>query len=393
MFVDGLEPRHDPQVRAHEAERAAALADELGAPLVVARSNVRSVTDGFGFDWEDVLGAGLSSVAHALAGGLGSVTIPPTHSLRTFRACGSSPLLDPHYSTERLAIEHGSITSTRLGKIGWLAANEPALLGHLKVCYAQNRPDNCGECPKCVLTMLQLHVAGVLGAATQFPVAVDPAVVRAVHPRDSYHFRVEWSLTAERLAGTGHDGELRRAMVDVLRASTVAAGPRPADDRWLHHQTIGVADTDALLELFLEGRIPRAQPPSRPAEPTTVALVRWGEAGRFRCAVAAPGEATGAAGRVLGALVLVPLPRSVPVWLADDGRLLTRGMPDPDGATLREPDGFLHLRGGDGRLPLHLATGDDGHDQVVTTDPAEAERLGYRDLRLLGHLEPVPADR
>ena len=134
VFVDGLEPHHDEAVRHAEIGEAAAMAEQLELPLVVMSTNVRPLADALARDWEDVLAAGLSFAAHALAGGARAVLIPSTDSYVTHEPSGSSPLLDPLFSTERLVIEHDSIEHSRLGKVRWLAEHRPDLLEHLKVC-------------------------------------------------------------------------------------------------------------------------------------------------------------------------------------------------------------------------------------------------------------------
>ena len=43
----------------------------------------------------------------------------------------------------------------------------------LKVCFYEDRSDNCGSCSKCLLTMLALEAAGARDHATAFPAEID----------------------------------------------------------------------------------------------------------------------------------------------------------------------------------------------------------------------------
>jgi hypothetical protein len=68
VYCDRLEPMHD-AVRAEEIRLAREAARELGVPLVVTETNLRELTDPIVADWADMVGGGLASLAHAMAGG------------------------------------------------------------------------------------------------------------------------------------------------------------------------------------------------------------------------------------------------------------------------------------------------------------------------------------
>lgn len=222
VFVDGLEPRHDDVVRAQERDLARASATRLGLPLVVVETNVRELFDPAAFDWEDAVGAGLASVALALAGGFDSVVIPSGDSYATVEPCGTSPLLDPLFSSSRLQVTHDSLAHSRLGKVGWMVSNRPDLLGDIKVCFKENRPDNCGRCGKCLLTMVCLQIHGSLDEATAFPSTIDPEDIRAFR-LPTAKARADWAEVARALSTTGSEGEVRSAALDTLRTSSLQA--------------------------------------------------------------------------------------------------------------------------------------------------------------------------
>ena len=182
VFCDRLEPGHSPPTRAEEMRLAGEAAAALGLPLVVLETNLRELSDPIVGDWEDMAGAGLAMLATALGGGIGHAVIPSSDGPMTIGPCGTSPLLDPLFSTAEVEIVHDTPV-TRMNKVRWLARERRDLLPLLKVCFQEDRPDNCGRCSKCVLTMLCLEAVGALGEATGFPSEVDTDCLEPVRPR------------------------------------------------------------------------------------------------------------------------------------------------------------------------------------------------------------------
>jgi hypothetical protein len=95
---------------------------------------------------------------------------------------GSHPTLDQLWSTERTAIVHDGADARRVDKVRLLADHREAL-SNLKVCFAADTARNCGRCDKCLITMMELHIAGVLEECPAFERPLDPrATVRIRHP-------------------------------------------------------------------------------------------------------------------------------------------------------------------------------------------------------------------
>jgi glycosyltransferase involved in cell wall biosynthesis/polysaccharide pyruvyl transferase WcaK-like protein len=257
IHSDRLEPIHSPAVRAEEVRLAEEAAARLGLPLVVLDTNLRELTDPIVRDWSDMAGAGLGFLATSLAGGLRHVVVPASAGQRTVIPTGTSPMLDPLFSTGELSIHH-DVPANRPAKVAWLARERPDLLPWLKVCFFEDRPDNCGRCSKCLLTMLALEASGSLSLATGFPSEIDPEAMRAIRvrrPQASDEYReVEGVLreqgaveladlivgALERGAALPVDGELRtdspaflaraerQAAVAALAASAPGAAPSRA---------------------------------------------------------------------------------------------------------------------------------------------------------------------
>ena len=207
VHCDRLEPKHSVAVRAEEIRLAREAARELGLPLVVIDTNLRELTDPIVADWADMVGGGLAFLAHAMAGGLGHVVIPSSAAPTTVIPTGSSPMLDAMFSSDELEIYHDA-PATRPAKVAWLVRERAELLPYLKVCFHEDRSDNCGRCPKCLTTMLSLEAAGALRLATAFPPELDRSAlaelaVQGIQPREEFR-EIEWRLRergADELAG------------------------------------------------------------------------------------------------------------------------------------------------------------------------------------------------
>lgn len=278
VFVDGLEPVHGEEVRRVEVDRARAMAERLDLELLAVRAEVRAPFEAAGFDWEDAVGPALASVAHALGRRFRRMTIPSGDSYATVEPAGTSPLLDPLLSSERVEIVHDSIARSRLGKVGWLAAERPELLADLKVCFKEDRPDNCGRCGKCLLTMACLEAHGVLGAARGFPDAIDLDAIRAFR-LPMLKARQDWAELAAALDPDGPHADLRAAALATI-ATSALDGPRDRDrdgnPTWVGPWWLRNHRLNETLSLVVDGRpyppLPGVEPaPVAPTEPTPAA--------------------------------------------------------------------------------------------------------------------------
>lgn len=111
--------------------------------------------------WSDVgHGAGLATVLHMLAGGASAGIIASSHTFGRLMPWGSSPLLDPLWSSNRMRIVHDGSTYSRVEKTEFIARFPEEIRG-LNVC--DNRLDdagyvNCSKCQKCLRTMVTLDL-------------------------------------------------------------------------------------------------------------------------------------------------------------------------------------------------------------------------------------------
>jgi hypothetical protein len=176
LYAYGLE-MDSPTAWEHVRRALSEMASGVGLTFIPVYTNVylpyrkEDSRRGFSF-WEDQFeAAGLSAIAHALAGRLSSASISSTLDIPHLRPLGAHPALDPNYSSYDLRIRHEAVTLSRLEKTRLIAEWEFAL-ERLRVCnqFAKYSAEalNCSECEKCIRTMLALVALGKLDRATTF---------------------------------------------------------------------------------------------------------------------------------------------------------------------------------------------------------------------------------
>jgi hypothetical protein len=113
-------------------------------------------------------GAALAATAHAVSRRINRVYIPGTIEAPKLEPWGSHPALDPHYSTVDLQVVHEGLTLSRLDKVR-LISDWDVALRNLRVCTMNPTEGlNCGQCEKCMRTMLELLACDRLDRTTSF---------------------------------------------------------------------------------------------------------------------------------------------------------------------------------------------------------------------------------
>jgi hypothetical protein len=163
--------------------RMSALAREAQINLIPVHTNIRFIAKDYNARNARGMGAGMASIAHLfsrrvsriLIGSEGSAGIPPPW--------GTHPLLDPHYSSSDLEVRHDCMYLSRFQKTA-IVSEWPTAMSVLQCCW-QNEgiPEaiNCGQCGKCLRTIVQLAALGKLDRAPTLPnVLVTPEIIDAV---------------------------------------------------------------------------------------------------------------------------------------------------------------------------------------------------------------------
>ncbi|MDL2121671.1 MAG: hypothetical protein LWX51_01020 [Deltaproteobacteria bacterium] len=175
IYGQNIESDTRPETFQRAVRALSDVAQDAQIRLVPIYTNIRSLDEERRlFDMS--LAAILSAVAHALAGRLTGVSISSSDSIPglslldiTFaKPYGSHPLLDPNYSSVDLRVWHDAMTLSRLDKTR-LVADWDVALQNIKVCGPNWPGDNCGQCEKCVRTMLALLALDVLKDTKAFP--------------------------------------------------------------------------------------------------------------------------------------------------------------------------------------------------------------------------------
>jgi len=171
ILVFGLEVENE---EAFEFAKSAVskVAQAAGVTLIPVYTNIRSLLDDWVFWYSEYMGAALSAVAHALSRRLSVAYIASDYDIPNIAPHGSHPLVEPNCSSFELRVRYDGITLSRFGKIKLIADWDEALQ-NIRVCnrFEYYRPDrlNCGECEKCIRTMLGLVAAGALKRSRAFP--------------------------------------------------------------------------------------------------------------------------------------------------------------------------------------------------------------------------------
>ncbi|HVF40403.1 MAG TPA: hypothetical protein VM939_10915 [Gemmatimonadaceae bacterium] len=120
-------------------------------------------------DWSYLAhGAGLASIALALEGRFETVYIAGGGGYRGLHPWGSHSVTDPLFSTRDTSIVYDGVAFIRTEKIE-LLSGMPLALDSLRVCYETWTDENCGQCNKCLRTMLGLEICDALDKCSTLP--------------------------------------------------------------------------------------------------------------------------------------------------------------------------------------------------------------------------------
>lgn len=154
------------------------IAQDIGITLIPVYTNIyldfrqEDAKNNFDFWGYEFMGAAFAAIAHAFAKRLNVVTLASNADIPYLEPLGSHPLIDANYSSIDLRIRHDGILLSRLDKT-MLVGDWDVALNHLRVCNLIDHYSpgmlNCGQCPKCVKTMLALLAVGKLGQSRSFP--------------------------------------------------------------------------------------------------------------------------------------------------------------------------------------------------------------------------------
>lgn len=170
IYVCGYDVRLQKADRLKSLEKSLRdVANRSGVKLVVVRTNLRDHSILRKINWEKFHGAALATVGHLLAAEFSKILISASFSVDNFKPWGSSWKTDYLWSSKQLQVEHFGQDLWRVEKLEKIV-NEPLVIDHLRICWEHRNDEvNCGECEKCLRTMLGLLSLGKLDEYPTFP--------------------------------------------------------------------------------------------------------------------------------------------------------------------------------------------------------------------------------
>lgn len=172
LFVLGYDIELSDLQRAQAAETSVGqVAANLGIKVQLVRTNLRAHKTFRAANWEQTHGGALAAVGHLLSDHVDQLLISASYPRVFNRPWGTHWELDPWWSSSRLIVTHVGAEKWRAEKLVALM-NEPLVRQHLRVCWENRSPTgNCGQCEKCLRTMLVLDGHGCLDQFPVFPAA------------------------------------------------------------------------------------------------------------------------------------------------------------------------------------------------------------------------------
>ncbi len=192
------------------------VAQQLGKTAVQVTTNLRDFSDRMA-DWVSLYhGAALASVGLSLQNACSRMLIASTHTHTNLMPLGSHPALDRLWSTGRMSFVHDGCEANRLDKLRLIAAT-PVALETLRVCAISEESDvyNCGRCPKCLMTMVGLHIAGALKNCNTLPSRIEVDKLRSISITNQTQ-RVYIEELANGLGNSNEDMAISAALEDCL---------------------------------------------------------------------------------------------------------------------------------------------------------------------------------
>jgi hypothetical protein len=161
LMVHGFDiPLEDQPAFDRAAEKSKAILTSLGIKLIAIATNYRQIEQKL--RWEDAYGLAVASslMLFQNAYSIGMIASAFSyHNLLLPR--GSNPITDPFLSSKAFQIIHDGAGYTRLDKIREIA-NWKQAIQNLRVCWQGSQKDrNCGQCEKCIRTILGFRVLGL----------------------------------------------------------------------------------------------------------------------------------------------------------------------------------------------------------------------------------------
>ena len=137
--------------------------------LIPAFTNLRCLASNLDCWLDEYMASAMAAVAHGLSGKLSDVFISSSYEIPKLHPFASHPMIEPRLSSYNLRVHHDGERLSRVERVKMIA-DWPLALATLRVCFeGKDGEMNCGLCPKCIRTKLELLCAGRLQDAKTLP--------------------------------------------------------------------------------------------------------------------------------------------------------------------------------------------------------------------------------
>jgi len=169
IFTHGMDiPLAEKEFYATTLRNIQKVARHFGITVITVKTNIREFTGKY-VKWDFAHGPVIGSIALVLRGNFDEIFISGGMHINHLRPFGSHPHIDPLWSSEKMKINHYGSHIDRLGKIKTEIYKSELALSVLRVCWRNKKSQyNCGECEKCLRTMLSLYTSGALHKCKTF---------------------------------------------------------------------------------------------------------------------------------------------------------------------------------------------------------------------------------
>ena len=191
VYVHGFDVKlDDAPLRQQVSDMLHEVGTQFDKEVIQVETNLRAFSGGR-VSWGRYHGAALATVALSMQQLFDVVLVPSPFPWDALQPWGSSPVLDPLWSTRKLELVHDGCEANRMDKCRYISQSDVALQS-LRVCW-QNRGGayNCGKCEKCMRTMVQLLALNALDRCSTFAHPLDPSRIAKndVIRGKKYHYR------------------------------------------------------------------------------------------------------------------------------------------------------------------------------------------------------------
>ncbi|MDH4186073.1 MAG: hypothetical protein OEV08_03665 [Nitrospira sp.] len=216
IFIHGIDVSlQDKVLRSSVSEMLWRVGRHFDFKVIEIESNLRGFFDSFDLDWGLLAsGAAYAAMVHLLSPHFHRIYTGSSLTYAEMLPVGSHRLLDPLWSSEDIEFVHDGCEATRVQKAAKIATSDIALQS-LRVCFNNvHSAYNCGKCPKCLRTMINLRAVGALGRCSTFPDRIDIKLIRQQSVFEEYD-RTFIRENLRALEGRPEDRELYQALKHI----------------------------------------------------------------------------------------------------------------------------------------------------------------------------------